>query len=230
MEEIFKDIPGYEGMYQVSNLGRVKSLSREIKRNGFYLSKEKILKPNINGAGYLYVNLIKDKISKSKTIHKLVSEAFSGRKINGFELVVNHKDFNRLNNNLNNLEIVTTRENTNKKHFKSSSNYTGVCWDKHRNKWISSIVINKKQIHLGSFDDELQAFEYYKNALISLNKGEKIITKKRICASKYIGVTFIKKNNKWMSRIFINGNRIYLGHFNTEEEAYNAYQNKLKQI
>ncbi len=85
-------------------------------------------------------------------------------------LVVNHKNFIRTDNRLENLEIVTARENTNRKHLKSSSIYTGVCWDKNRKKWFSSIKFLGKDIFLGRFDCELEAKNAYDKKLIELSK------------------------------------------------------------
>ena len=157
--EIYKDVIGYEGIYKVSNLGNVKSL---IGNN------EKILKLCRNGGGYSTVNLHINSIMKTRTVHQLVAGAFLNHKPSRYELVINHKDFNRNNNNVNNLEIVTTRENANQKHLKSSSQYTGVSWDKNRNKWSSQIVINKKLKFLGRFINELDASEAYQKALLEL--------------------------------------------------------------
>jgi hypothetical protein len=83
-------------------------------------------------------------------------------------LVVNHKDFNKLNNNLDNLEIITQRQNTNKKHLKSSSQYIGVFWNKQNKKWKSQIRINKKIKYLGYFVNEIDAHNAYQNALTTL--------------------------------------------------------------
>ena len=157
--EIYRDVVGYEGIYKVSNLGNVKSL---IGNN------EKILKLCRNGGGYSTVNLHINSIMKTRTVHQLVAGAFLNHKPSRYELVINHKDFNRSNNNVNNLEIVTTRENSNQKHLKSSSQYTGVSWDKNRNKWSSQIVINKKLKFLGRFINELEASEAYQKALKDL--------------------------------------------------------------
>lgn len=66
-----------------------------------------------------------------------------------FYFVVNHKDFDRQNNKLSNLEIVTHRENANRKHLKSTSKYVGVGWHKRIKKWQSRIVVKRKIIHLG---------------------------------------------------------------------------------
>ena len=157
--EIYKDVIGYEGIYKVSNLGNIKSL---IGNN------EKILKLCKNGGGYSTVNLHINSIMKTRTVHQLVAGAFLNHKPSRYELVINHKDFNRSNNNVNNLEIVTTRENANQKHLKSSSQYTGVSWDKNRNKWSSQIVINKKLKFLGRFNNEIDASEAYQKALKDL--------------------------------------------------------------
>jgi hypothetical protein len=157
--EIYKDVIGYEGIYQVSNLGNVKSL---IGNN------EKMLKLCRNGGGYSTVNLYFNKNMKTRTIHQLVAEAFLNHKPSRYQLVINHIDFNRANNNVENLEVITTRENANQKHLKSSSQYTGVSWDKNRNKWISQIVINKKLKFLGRFINELDASEAYQKALRDL--------------------------------------------------------------
>lgn len=104
--EIWKDVIGYEGYYQVSNLGNIKSLGNNKTR------KEKILNPRICNAGYFYVNLSLNGKAASKKIHQLVATAFLNHVPCGHKLVVNHKDFNKLNNIIDNLEIVTSRENT----------------------------------------------------------------------------------------------------------------------
>lgn len=112
--ELWKDIKGYEGRYQVSNLGRVKSLSREMF-NGVstYKSKERILKERIakDKSHYATVSLRKDGRSSTKAIHRLVAEAFIP-KVEG-KHYVNHKDENKLNNLVENLEWVTPSENLN---------------------------------------------------------------------------------------------------------------------
>lgn len=103
MKEIWKDIKDYEGLYQVSNWGRVKSLRRLITNqyNSFYI-EEKILKPQKNRYGYLYVNLYKNGIMKHITIHKLVAETFISNRNN--LPCINHKDENKTNNVVTNLE------------------------------------------------------------------------------------------------------------------------------
>jgi hypothetical protein len=108
--KIWKDIPEYEGLYQVSNFGEVKSLSKP--RNVFnscYIAKERILKPALNDKGYKVVVLTKNKKHKTFRVHRLVALAF----INNYESKpqVNHIDGNKLNNNIENLEWCTNGEN-----------------------------------------------------------------------------------------------------------------------
>jgi len=168
--EIYKDIIDYEGIYQVSNFGNVKSLSRIIFNKGKYpvTSKEKILKPAIDSHGYLHLNLFKNGKRKTRSIHQLVAETFLNHIPCGHKLVVNHKDFNILNNHVNNLEIVTNRENCNKKHLKSTSEYVGVSWSNTFNKWQTHITIDGKIKNLGYFIDELEAAKAYLKVLNNL--------------------------------------------------------------
>lgn len=101
--EIWKDIQNYERIYQVSNLGRVRSLSREVKSGQKTLSlKDKIRKLNPNGNGYLNLLLHKEGIKKAYRVHRLVAEAFIPNPTNLPE--VNHIDGDKLNNSVSNLE------------------------------------------------------------------------------------------------------------------------------
>jgi len=158
--EIWKDIPGYEGMYQVSNLGNVKSLPR-LLRNGYttYMSKEKLLTPKIASTKYYFVKLCKNG-EKSFAVHRLVMMAFAGVS----NLDVNHKDLNKLNNNLENLEYCTRKQNVYhyEQHQIRSSKYIGVGFDKARNKWTAKYKKQGKTINLGRFDSEIDAYNKVK--------------------------------------------------------------------
>ena len=113
-EELWKDIKGYEGLYQVSDIGRVKSLERIVARkNGRRQPiQERILKPSTNEYGYLYVNLCNSNSKrKSFLIHRLVCEAFHENPEN--KPCVNHIDENKINNEASNLEWCTVKENCN---------------------------------------------------------------------------------------------------------------------
>ena len=105
LKEIWKDIEGYEGLYQVSNMGRVKSLGNNKTR------KEKILKSSKNNRGYLCVNLYKDGLVKNYLIHRLVASAFIDNPNNLPQ--VNHKDENPKNNYVDNLEYCDSKYNMN---------------------------------------------------------------------------------------------------------------------
>lgn len=110
MEEIWKDIRNYEGYYQISNKGRVKSLPRIIKARNSYTTKEKILKNFDNSRGYLRVELKVNGKSERYFVHRLVAEHFINKK-NGAN-IVNHLDCNPHNNNADNLEWTTMKGNT----------------------------------------------------------------------------------------------------------------------
>lgn len=166
-EEVFKDVPNYEGLYQVSNIGRVKSLSRVItKRNGVNSPvKGRFLKQGTGRDGYLLVILKNTGINKTFKIHQLVAICFLNHTPNGHKIIVDHKDNNRSNNNLSNLQLITQRENASKDQKGRASKYIGVDWKKDRRKWRASINIKGKQVHLGTFTTELEASKAYQIAL-----------------------------------------------------------------
>lgn len=102
--EIWKDIKDYEGLYQISNLGNVKSLQREKNNNGGkQLLEEKLLNPVITRLGYCRVGLHnKNGIKKVHLVHRLVAQTFIEKPSHLYE--VNHIDGNKLNNHYTNLE------------------------------------------------------------------------------------------------------------------------------
>lgn len=107
MIEIFKDIEGYEGLYQISNMGSVKSLGNGNSNN----SKEKILKPTKDKKGYLTVDLYKQGKRKIYKVHRLVAQKFIENPNNLPQ--VNHKDEDKTNNQVNNLEWCDCQYNIN---------------------------------------------------------------------------------------------------------------------
>ena len=108
--EIWKDIKGYEGFYQVSNFGRVKSVARVVKsRWGTDKPlKERPVREIVDGLGYSRLSLSKEGIVKAHKIHRLVAEAF----LQG-EGHINHKDGDKQNNRIENLEFCTIKQNNN---------------------------------------------------------------------------------------------------------------------
>lgn len=156
--EIWKSITNYNGYYEVSNKGRIKSLNRTIFHpRGNLNLKESILKYSKNKNGYHQVVLQKNGDKKSFKIHRLVAIEFVNNPNNLEE--VNHKDNDKSNNQDDNIEWTTTRENTCHRSIQSNNGKPiGVSWDKTRNKWSSSIRIGKKRIFLGRFDNLQDAY------------------------------------------------------------------------
>lgn len=114
MEEIWKDVLGYEGLYQASNLGRVKSLDRVVKHNygGTAIKKGKVLKQKISHKTRCQVGLCGHNGERwYPLVSRLVWETFNGKIPEGMQ--VNHIDENPLNNRLDNLNLMTPKENTN---------------------------------------------------------------------------------------------------------------------
>lgn len=110
--EVWKDIPGFEGNYSVSNLGRIRSNYRNFpssRGSGICSVREKILRPCDNGRGYKSVHLRVNGSAHRKYIHRLVAESFIP--IDNRSLDVNHKDGNKGNNTLMNLEWLSRLEN-----------------------------------------------------------------------------------------------------------------------
>jgi len=143
MKEEFRDIKDYEGLYQVSNFGRVKSLERMTWNGyGWYLCKEIILKPSDNGIGYFVVRLSKDGIEIGYLVHQLVANAFIPNPENKPE--VNHKDGIKSNNFVWNLEWNTSKENCDHKINVLGKNCNGEKQGNHKLKELQVIEILEK--------------------------------------------------------------------------------------
>lgn len=131
--EIWKDVDGYNGLYQISNIGRVKSLKKDYER---------IMTPTDNGSGYLIVGLKKDKVRKNHYVHRLVASAFCKNPNN--KKYVNHIDYDKSNNNCKNLEWCSQSENVKhsanrmrhrKKVSHSNTGHQYISYSKKRNKY-----------------------------------------------------------------------------------------------
>ena len=229
-KEIWKDVPGYEGYYQVSDLGRVRSLDRNIvhidgKRR---FIKGKLIKGSVNN-GYRLTTLRKSSIGRTFKFSQLVAMAFLGHDPNGHDLVVDHINGDKSDDRVENLRIVTHRANISTC-FRSdrgsfSSEYVGVNWDKKLSKWGALIYHDGVHTHLGYYNTEIEASKAYQLALSKIKDGSFNADEyKPKWTSEYKGVSFHKASNKWIARITINGKRKYLGLFKTEEEAYNALE------
>lgn len=154
-EEIWRNIPGYED-YQFSNLGRVKSF-----KNG----KERILKPALRKDGYYQIGLTKDGKQKLFLVHQLIAIAFLGHVIDGHNLVVNHINGVKTDNRVENLEIVSNRDNCSIRARKDrdtmSSPLPGASWSKSNKKWYSQYKYQGKNYNLGFYNTDKEASDKY---------------------------------------------------------------------
>lgn len=114
MEEIYKDILGFEGLYQISNLGKVKSCLKQVfRRNRYCTQYEKVMKNSLTKKGYHRIELCKDGKSRFYLVHKLVARMFLGECSENMQ--IRHLDGNKINNNLENLKYGTAKENSDDK-------------------------------------------------------------------------------------------------------------------
>jgi hypothetical protein len=161
-EEVWKDVDGFNGVYQISTEGRVRSFKRNTPA---------FLKAWNKGRGYLAVDLNVNSVSKYMKVHQLSAIRFLGHVPCGMKLVVDHIDRDRSNNRLVNLRVTTNRKNCYfKNSMKTTSKYVGVCFDKSRNKWLSKIKFGDTQHNLGRFEIEEDASEAYQSALKVINE------------------------------------------------------------
>src|SRR6478736_2469888 len=153
--ESWHDIPGYGNTYQISDMGNVRNLR---------FNKIKVLKPGIIESGYRQVVLCNKGTKKTIKVSVIVAIVFYGHVPNESRLVVDHKDFNKLNDRKDNIQVITHRHNLSKDTFRKnpSSLYTGVSWHKQHKKWISNIRICGKLKFLGYFNTEIEAYNRYK--------------------------------------------------------------------
>jgi len=176
-DEIWKPIKGYEGRYEVSNTGKVKSLERIefmpwMGKNR--VCKEKPMRIQQKDNIYLFVTLSDGggrTTQKCRYVHRLVAEAFKGPIPKGH--IINHKDRDRTNNHEDNIEIVSQRDNCLHcvRGRKKSSKYPGVHFEVASGWWKAMARRGKKKVYLGKFDNEDSAYEAYK-AFVSNIDGE----------------------------------------------------------
>lgn len=203
LEEVWKDIFRYEKLYQISNFGEVKSLSREItKGNINYVTKDKILKQSVDSGGYHYVNLSDYKKQKTFRIHQLVAIAFLNHTPDKHKgLVIDHIDNNKLNNMTTNLQLITNKKNTSKDRKNKTSKYTGVSWHKQSNKWLAQFKENGKVNYLGTFESEEEARDVY-NTSQERSYSEDDMRKAFIAGfTPKITTTLNDSFNKWFEQL-----------------------------
>lgn len=150
-------VPGYPN-YEASDLGIVR-----VKKN------KKILDLMLSKSGYYRICLSKQGKKKKFKRSIIIAMCFLNHKADGtHKIVVDHKDKNRINDRLDNLRLMSHRENISTSKENKTSKYTGVCWDKARKKWRSQINIKGKLYYLGHFIKEKDAYKAYQNKLKTL--------------------------------------------------------------
>ena len=158
--EIWKDIEGFEGLYQVSTQGRIKSVERYIKSSGntYRFAKERIMKQQINHKGYPSILLHKESVPYPRVVHRLVAMAFIPNPQNLPQ--VNHKDTNKLNNRVENLEWMTGEENM-RHAFANGCFKTTIKQIEHARKNQKQIVEKRKRAVIMCSDtgEELKVFK-----------------------------------------------------------------------
>lgn len=159
--EEWKYIPGYENLYMVSNLGRVKSFKQlNVKIKKQHISKK-----------YCVVGLYKNNVEKKYKVHALSGLTFFGHEVGNRKMVIDHKDNVQHNNILTNIQIISHRENTSKDK-KGVSKFTGVSKHANGKHWQVHITINGKGKYLGIHKSEKKASEIYQNELKKYTENE----------------------------------------------------------
>ena len=178
MEEIWKDIHNYEKYYQVSDSGKIRSLNRYVKdsRKTQFI-KGKILKPFDNGKEYMMVSLLKDGKKKNHYVHRLVAEHFIDDF--AFDKVVNHKNFNKEQCGIGNLEMMTQQENIKysivHNRYKNAHIQNGV---ERRKKSLLRVIHNQKTI-LDRYDNGESIDSISKSLHLKIENVRDFVGKKR---------------------------------------------------
>lgn len=158
----YKDIEGYEGRYAVTEYGEVFAYTRmRLSKNNVPIVVWEHPLKKVDHHGYDFVCLYKEGHRKFCSVHRLVANAFIGNPDNLPQ--VNHKDLNRKNNHVDNLEFVTCRDNMiwSSKMKTHTSNFVGVYFHKATRKWEAQYQIGKKKFHFGTHATQQEAHEAY---------------------------------------------------------------------
>ena len=203
-KEIWKDVVGHEGTYQVSNLGRVKRLpmSESKAREELILSLTTVKKAQYSG--YNKVNLSDNGVKKTCFVHQLVAKAFIPNPENKYG--IDHVDGDGLNNNLSNLRWATQQENA---------------WNRKANKTY------RGQARRNKYKGVYYSSTYKSAPNLDRSSGRKIAEDlKKGIDNRYT----VKRGKPWNAQVMHKGKRITIGWYHTEKEAVEAYNEKVKEL
>lgn len=225
-KEVWKEIPGYEGFYEVSDCGNVRSIPRQYKTNTKVFKSTKYVnrKFTTDPWGYYVLGLSKNGEERKFRVHQLVAMAFLGHKLCHMKLVIDHKDRNKKNNHVDNLRIVSVRENNlNKGKDGHTSEYVGV-YKNSNNNWTAGIGLNGKNYNLFSrAKNQDEAKEIFTKAIENVHNFNGNIEDFRILIGieppEYNNFYYDKSRNKFVSEITINRTSIFLKRFDVKSEA-----------
>lgn len=219
-EEVWIELPESDGLYFVSNLGRIK---RVYKKTG-----DRILKNCLSNNGYFVVNVKINGKRMVKTVHRLIASAFLGLRLEDTKTEINHKNSNKLDNRVDNLEKVSHRENA--IHFYSfnkKKSSVGVKFRSDCKKWEANITLTKngrrKIYYLGSFNSEEEASRVYEIYKFNIENGGNLveyIDYRNDHKYRFSGVYWSVKAKKWIAQH--KGN--YIGIYESDDEARMARQ------
>ena len=180
INEIWVDIMGYKGIYAVSDKGNIKSYSRKVRNNkGYMVTKDKILKNQINNKGYKLIMLSFERNREVILVHRLVASAFIDNPNN--LSCVNHIDSNPLNNKVDNLEWVTYKENIQhaikKGRFDKSFEMTNEKFKEDRKSKMRAVVgecvISGKKVYFDSIQEAGRSFNGMAGDICNVCKGNR---------------------------------------------------------
>lgn len=239
MEEIYKDIPGFEGKYQVSNFGNIRTKERlTIYKDGrqqYYKDRILICTPDLKGYPKIRLENYTTGKGSTKRVHSLVWEAFGdGTEISFPNKIIDHIDRNKQNNHINNLRIISNRENASNR--KDNKEFIGVRKNNKSDNYTCRIWFNNKEYHLGTFKTQEEAYITYNQALSHIDTDfiqwyETIETpQKNNSLYSNIGVHKGKTNGTYRSSITFKSKIYTLGTFKSELEARQTFLEAKSQI
>lgn len=184
--EEWREVFGYEDLYLISNMGRVRSLDRTyvFKKVFKRSNKGRLLTPTLSPTGYFVLNLARSGKYKTRQVHQLVSESFLNHFSNK-KMHVDHINGVRTDNRLSNLQVLSARDNAGKglRCGWNQSGAKGVYTDRHR--WRTEFWIDKRRLHLGSYGTVEEANKVYQTALKNMHLYTNHKEFKQLILNKY---------------------------------------------